>query len=431
MAIAMAKSGGIGILHRFLSVDEQCAQVRKVKRAEAFIIEDPYTISEDESLSAVRERIRVNGVKSLLVTDRKTNTLCGIITNRDLRFVEENDARKVRDLMTPKQKLRVHVEKSGKRMTPEEAQKLMQENRLEKLPLIDEQWNIRGLITSRDLYHYLNNPYATHDKNHQLLVGAAIGVKDGDLERALRLVDAGVDCIVVDIAHGHSDLAMKQVKALRKHLPKTVDIIAGNVATGAAAVDLVECGADSVKVGVGPGSICTTRIVTGCGVPQLSAILDVATELKKAGSDVPIIADGGIKTSGDITKALAAGAHTVMLGNLLAGTEESPGQTLVKNGKKVKIIRGMAGYGANISNREKQQMKKDDIFDVVPEGVEAQVPYRGRVKDIVHQLCGGLASGISYCGAFSIPEMQKNARFLRITGAGKRESGAHDVELIN
>ena len=341
------------------------------------------------------------------------------------------ESKVVREFMTPKSQLRVATVSKTDEVTPHQAKQLMQDFRVEKLPLVDKHWNIKALITSKDVYHYLNNPYSTHDKNHQLLVGAAIGVKDGDLHRAMKLVEAGVDCIVVDVAHGHSDLAMDQVRLLRKTIPNEVDIIAGNVATGDGAMDLVTCGADAVKVGVGPGSICTTRIVTGCGVPQLSAILDVANTFKRENVKIPIIADGGIKTSGDITKALAAGANTVMLGNLLAGTEESPGQTLVKNGKKIKIIRGMAGYGANLSNREKQQMKKDDIFDVVPEGVEAQVPYRGRVKDIIHQLCGGLASGISYCGAFNIEQMQKQAEFVKISGAGKRESGSHDVELIN
>jgi IMP dehydrogenase len=307
---------------------------------------------------------------------------------------------------------------------------MLQENRLEKLPLVDKDWNIFGLITSRDFYHALNNPHASHDRFQRLIVGAAIGVKSGDMERALALCEAGVDCLVVDVAHGHSALAMNQVKELKRAIGgRQVDIIAGNVCTGKGAMDLIACGADAIKVGVGPGSICTTRIVTGCGVPQLSALFDVANTLKEAKVRVPIIADGGVKTSGDITKALAAGAQTVMLGNLLAGTDESPGIVITKNGRKIKLIRGMAGISANLSNRERQSMKKDDIFDVVPEGVEAQVAYRGRVKDIIKQLCGGLASGISYCGANDIPGMQEKAKFVRITGSGIRESHAHDVTL--
>ncbi len=292
MAIAMAKAGGIGFLHRYLSVEEQVAQVRRVKRAEAFLIAEPYTVRPGETIGNLRALIRERGVKSTLVTD-ESGVLCGIITNRDLRFSNGQDAALVRDIMTPRDRLHVAILKSGQTVTPDEAKNLLQEHRLEKLPLVDEQFRVRGLITSRDLYHYLNNPFSSHDRNHQLLVGAAIGVKSNDLDRALQLVEAGVDCIVVDVAHGHSQLCMDQLRLLKRTLPDTVDVIAGNVATARGALDLVECGADGVKVGVGPGSICTTRIVTGCGVPQLSAILDVASVLNKL--SIPIIADGGIK----------------------------------------------------------------------------------------------------------------------------------------
>lgn len=292
MAIAMAKAGGIGFLHRYLSVEEQVAQVRSVKRAEAFIISDPYTISRTATVGQLRALTRERGVKSTLVTEAD-GALCGIVTNRDLRFSNDQDAALVADVMTPKSRLKVATLEAGQTLTPDEAKALLQQYRLEKLPLVDKEWRIRGLITSRDLYHYLNNPFSSHDRNHQLLVGAAIGVKSGDLDRALRLVEAGVDCLVVDVAHGHSQLCMDQVRLLRRSLGDAVDIIAGNVATGRGALALVECGADAIKVGVGPGSICTTRIVTGCGVPQLSAILDVAAVLNPL--KIPFIADGGIK----------------------------------------------------------------------------------------------------------------------------------------
>ena len=433
MAIAMAKAGGIGFLHRYLSPDEQVRQVMSVKRAEAFIIEEPYTISETTTLNELRDIIRRRqGVKSFLVVKRNEK-LRGIITSRDLRFASDhNGSTTVADLMTPLKRIVRLTVADGQMPTFQQAQEMLQKHRLEKLPLVDAQGKVKGLITSRDLFHYNSNKHSSHDANHQLLVGAAVGVKAGDTERATRLVEAGVDCIVVDVAHGHSSLCIEQVQALRKIMPSHVDLIAGNVATGEGALALAEAGADGIKIGVGPGSICTTRKVTGAGVPQLSAILDVRAALKANGyADLPCMADGGITTSGDITKALAAGADTVMLGSLLAGTDESPGLIITKNNRKVKIVRGMAGFGANISNQERNQGSIDrDIFDVVPEGVEATVQYRGAVRDIVYQLCGGLASGISYCGGTDIASMQRNARFVRITSAGKRESGSHDVDVI-
>merc|ERR1712137_1355738 len=289
-----------------------------------------------------------------------------------------------------------------------------------------ESFKLAGLITSRDIINSTQRPHASWDSKGRLLVGAAVGVKEGDIERAEALVEAGADVIVVDIAHGHSDLAVNAIRALKERIPN-VDVIAGNVCTAEGTRDLIEAGADGIKVGVGPGSICITRIVTGCGVPQLTAVIECANEALKYG--VPVIADGGIRTSGDIVKALAAGASTVMLGSLLAGTDESPGKTLVKGGKKVKVVRGMAGYGANMS-KNKRTTGKDDIFDMVPEGVEAVVPYRGALSGIIKQLVGGLCSGMSYCGAHNIDEVQANAEFIRITGAGIKESGSHDVDLV-
>jgi len=300
---------------------------------------------------------------------------------------------------------------------------LLDKYRIEKLPLVDKSNNVIGMITSKDILNQTSKK-ATVDKNGQLVVGAAIGVKDY-INRASALIDAGVDFLVIDIAHGHSDLALSALKSIKSKFD--IEVIVGNVATAEGTMELIENGADGIKVGVGPGSICITRIVTGSGVPQLTAIIDSVSVAKKYG--VPIIADGGIKNSGDITKALAAGASTVMLGSLLAGTDESPGEVLVKDGKRVKIIRGMAGYGANMSKQEKENIRSD-IFDIVPEGVEGLVAYKGPAKDIVKQLHGGLKSGISYCGAHSIQGMQENAEFIRITGSGMRESNSHDISKI-
>jgi IMP dehydrogenase len=419
MAIAMARNGGIGIIHRYLSIEQQVAMVRKVKRAESYKVEHPYTTSPETTFEDLQELMSEKGVHSILVTD-SANKLLGIVTTRDMRFVEHGA--KVQNFMTARDKLVT----ASPNISLDDAKKMLASHRIEKLPLIDEANNLCGLITSRDIINHSARPHRSLDTKGSLLVGAAVGVKDDYLDRAAALIEAGCDVLVVDIAHGHSTLAIDATKELKKRFPKT-DVIAGNVCTAEGTRDLILAGADGIKVGVGPGSICITRIVTGCGVPQLTAVVECANEARKHG--VPIVADGGIRTSGDITKALAAGASTVMLGSLLAGTDESPGQTIFKGGKKVKIIRGMAGYGANMANRQRQQ-GRDDVFDVVPEGVEASVPYRGPVNVIISQLIGGLASGISYCGAHDIAGMQKNSEFVKITGAGKSESGSHDVTVI-
>eukprot|EP01091_Cochliopodium_minus_P001859 TRINITY_DN11825_c0_g1_i1.p1 TRINITY_DN11825_c0_g1~~TRINITY_DN11825_c0_g1_i1.p1 ORF type:complete len:509 (-),score=167.76 TRINITY_DN11825_c0_g1_i1:7-1533(-) len=423
-AIAMATEGGIGIIHRFLSISDQVEMIKQVKRAESAVIQDPYTIGSNSTLYELKQLMNSKGVHSILVTS-KDNKLEGIVTSRDLKYLDLNmddQNEKVSSFMTSREKLIT----TNPSISLEDAKKIMQKNKIEKLPLVDENFILKGLITGKDLLRSIKSPLAVHDKNGQLMVGGAIGVKKGDVDRAIALVEAGCDVLVLDIAHGHSTLEINMLHTLKKILPGT-QIIAGNVATGEGAKALIEAGADAIKVGVGPGSICITRIVTGCGVPQLSAILDCYQVAKF--HDVPLIADGGIRNSGDITKALGAGAHTVMLGNLLAGTDESPGTTIVKDGKKVKIIRGMAGYGANLSKRQREE-QRDDIFDVVPEGVEAQVAYRGPVKEILRLLAGGLKSGISYCGGNSISDLHKNATFVRITGAGKTESGSHDVHKI-
>ena len=416
MAIAMARNGGIGIIHRFNSIEEQVKMVEEVKRAEGLIIRDPYCVNLVTSLEDIKSLMKSKKVHSLLVSER--GQLQGIITSRDIRFYKNGNT--AQEIMTPREKLIV-----GKPdISFEEATELLDKNRIEKLPLVDPDNNIKGLITSKDILNQINRPHASLDGHGRLLVGAAIGVKDY-LERAESLVAVDVDVLVIDIAHGHSDLAINTLKTLKEKFE--VDVIVGNVATVEGTEALIRAGADGVKVGVGPGSICITRIVTGSGVPQLTAVLNSATVAKKY--NVPIIADGGIRNSGDVTKALAAGASTVMLGSVLAGTDESPGDLLTKDGRRVKIIRGMAGYGANMSKRERENVRSE-VFDIVPEGVEGMVPYRGSVKDIIKQLVGGLQSGISYCGATNIYEMQSNAEFIRVTGSGKKESGSHDVSKI-
>jgi len=401
--------------------------IRRVKRSESFIVENPWTTGPDSTAKELLELMQDKGVGSILVTDGghgPRDKLLGIVTTRDMIFIDTSKGIKVKEVMTPREKLVV----SPSNISLEEAKHVLQKNRLEKLPLVDDKDHLRGLITAKDIQYKLQRPYASLDSKGSLLVGAAVGVKKGYLERAEALVNAGVDVLVVDIAHGHSDLAINATKELKKRFPH-MDVIAGNVATAEGTKALIEAGADAIKVGVGPGSICITRDVTGCGVPQLTAIIDCANAARPFG--IPIIADGGIRKSGDITKAIAAGASTVMLGSLLAGTDESPGETLVKGGKKVKVIRGMAGYGANMAKSDREKVKEKDVFDLVPEGVEAVVPYRGAVAGIIKQLIGGLKSGISYCGGKNIDDLQKNAEFMRITGAGKAESTFHDVQLLD
>ncbi len=418
MAIAMAQLGGIGIIHRFNSIEDQVAQVKKVKRFTNAIIEKPLTIHPTDSLETARYQMQKNGITSLLVTDNN-NKLVGILTKRDMWFPERVT---VADRMTPKDKLIVGYEG----MALEEAKNILLKHRIEKLPILKKDGSIAGLITSKDIDQATRYPHAALDAKRRLLVGAAIGVKEDALERAEELIKAGVDVLVIDIAHGHSNLAIGTLMSVKERFPD-VDVIAGNVACPEGVRDLILAGADCVKVGVGPGSICTTRITTGAGYPQFSAVLKCAEEAAKY--NVPIIADGGIRTSGDITKALAAGAHTVMLGSMLAGTEESPGLAFIKNGKRFKVVRGMASFGAKLGREvnENNNTKLKNVEGFVPEGIEAMVPFKGNVSEIIHQLLGGLRSGMSYCGATSIEALHEKAQFVRITSAGVRESGAHDV----
>ncbi len=421
MAITMARAGGIGIIHRFMSIEEQVKEVQHVKRADNIVINEPFTITPDKTLGDVKELLSHYQVSSILVVNYE-GKLEGILTRRDMMW-EDDMAKQVKEIMTSKESLIT----APRTITHEEAKKILAKYRLEKLPLVDGVGALQGLITAADILKRIHHPKATKDARGRLRVGAAIGVKDDFLQRAQALVEAGCDVLVVDIAHGHSDLAINAVKELKKRMPH-IDVIAGNVATVEGTKDLIEAGADAIKVGVGGGSICITRIVTGSGVPQLHAILECTKVAKEAG--VPIIADGGIRNSGDMTKALAAGASSVMLGNLLAGTDESPGITIFRNGVKQKICRGMASLGANLGRKERQGEKDDNPNEFVAEGVEATVPYRGKSEEVIYQLVGGLRSGISYCGARNIAEMQQNAQFIKMSPAGLRESHPHDVNVM-
>lgn len=433
MAIALARAGGLGVIHRFMTVEQQVKQVEKVKRAEGFIIENPYSIQPDATISQALRMMKSREVGGLIVTTGD-GKLVGLVTHRDVAMAPD-DKSLVSSVMTPASKL-VHARPG---ISPEDARSLLHENRLEKLPVIDDAGKLVGLITAQDVVKREHHPHATKDSRGRLRVGAAIGVSHSEVERAEALIGAGADVLVLDIAHGHADHCIEMVKNLRKLLP-TAQIIAGNVASGDGAVELAEAGADGIKVGIGPGSICTTRIVTGFGVPQLTAIIDSVAGLQSAGlGHIPVIADGGIKTSGDLVKSLAAGASSVMIGSLFAGCEEAPGSPVIRDGQKVKVVRGMASLGAAIGRKSAENShngedesaeSQEDWAKVIPEGVEAVVPYRGNVAEIIYQLIGGLRSGLSYGGAHDIRELQEKAEFIEITPAGVRESNYHDVGKI-
>ena len=422
MAIALAREGGVGIIHRFMTIQDQVDEVLKVKRSESVMIEQPYTINIDSSVGYAKKIMHDFGISGLLI--EKDKKLAGIITKRDLLF-ETNFDKNVISVMS---KDVVFAELGT---TIEKAKDILHKNRIEKLPIIDKDKHIIGLITTKDILKMEEFPNASKDKKGRLLVGAAVGVKGDYLERTEALLDAGADVMVVDIAHGHSDNAINCVHLIKKAF-KDCELIAGNIATGNGTEDLIRAGVDAIKVGVGSGSICITRVITGSGVPQLTAILDSVKIAKKY--EIPVISDGGIRNSGDLTKALAAGSSSVMVGSLLGGTDESPGKTLVKNGKKYKIYRGMASFYASLGRKyreEGEQIKEsDELNDYVPEGVEAMVSYKGSVVEIIRQLVGGLRSGLSYCGAKTINEMQQNAEFVRITTAGYIESQPHDVNVM-
>ncbi|CAI9832629.1 MAG: IMP dehydrogenase [Nitrosopumilus sp.] len=421
MAVAMARAGGIGIIHRFLTIAEQAGEVLKVKRSGSVVIESPYTIPPDRTVGGALAYAAEKGVSGLLVAG-PDGRLAGIITERDLLFADH--AGRVADVMTRD----VVTARPG--VSAEEAKRLMHEHRIEKLPITDGTGQIRGLVTSKDITNAADYPDASKDGKGRPLVGAAVGVRGDFLERSEALLGAGADVLVVDIAHGHSENELGTVRSIKKAFPDC-ELIAGNIATAAGAEDLIRAGVDAVKVGVGSGSICITRVVTGSGVPQLTAVMDCAAACRDHG--VPLISDGGTRTSGDATKALAAGASSVMLGGMLGGTDESPGTVLTKNGKRFKVYRGMASLAASIGRKAKEGAAPPpdaDLNDYVAEGVEAMVPHKGSVTDIIKQLAGGLRSGLSYCGAHTIPQMQENAEFIKMSRAGFAESQPHDVSVV-
>jgi IMP dehydrogenase len=428
LAIAIAQEGGIGVVHKNLTPRQQAAEVARVKRYESGLLRDPITVAPDATVRAVMQLSRQHGVSGFPVVDGKT--VVGIVTNRDLRFEDRLDAA-VREIMTPRERL-IWVREGA---SLEEGKALMHRHRLERVLVLSDGFELRGLMTVKDITKQTDFPNAARDAQGKLRVAAAVGVGDGTEERVELLVRAGVDALVVDTAHGHSQGVADRVRWIKRHYPQ-VDVVGGNIATGAAALALCEAGADAVKVGIGPGSICTTRIVAGVGVPQITAIDSVATALR--GSGVPLIADGGIRYSGDIAKALAAGADTVMMGGLFAGTEEAPGETILYQGRTYKSYRGMGSLGAMQQGSADRYFQEDaghgtannpNTAKLVPEGIEGQVPYKGSVVSIVFQMAGGLRSSLHYCGCVSIEDMQQHAEFVEITTAGIRESHVHDVQI--
>ncbi|QQN77900.1 MULTISPECIES: IMP dehydrogenase [Streptomyces] len=427
MAIAMARQGGAGVLHRNLSIEEQAAQVDRVKRSESGMVTDPITIRPDASLREADElcgRFRISGVP---VTDG-AGKLLGIVTNRDMAF-ESDRSRQVREVMTPMPLVTGQVGISG-----EQAMELLRRHKIEKLPLVDADGRLGGLITVKDFVKAEKYPNAAKDAEGRLIVGAAVGVAGDAYERAQALIEAGVDFVVVDTAHGHSRLVPEMAAKIKSNYDR-VDVVAGNVATRDGAQALVDAGVDGIKVGVGPGSICTTRVVAGIGVPQVTAIYEAALAAREAG--IPVIGDGGLQYSGDIAKALVAGADTVMLGSLLAGCEESPGELQFINGKQFKSYRGMGSLGAMQTRGEKRSYSKDRYFQesvgdddkLIPEGIEGQVPYRGPLASVVHQLVGGLHQSMYYLGGRTVPDIKERGRFVRITAAGLKESHPHDIQM--
>ena len=425
MAIAMAQAGGIGVIHQNLSPAEQAAEVRKVKRYESGMVVDPITIFPDETLADALALMSAQGISGIPVVERgmaaAKGKLVGILTNRDVRFAQDN-RQPIAELMT--KNLVTVREGVGKT----EAQRLLHEHRIEKLLVVDETFHCVGLVTVKDIEKATQHPNACKDSEGRLRVAAASTVGDHGFERVLQLIDAGVDCIVIDTAHGHSQAVIDQVARVKKQTSR-VQIIAGNIATAEAARALIDVGADALKVGIGPGSICTTRIVAGVGVPQLTAIMDVFEEAKK--SSVPVTADGGVKYSGDLAKAIAAGADVVMIGSLFAGAEESPGEVFLYQGRSFKAYRGMGSVGAMTAGSASRYFQGDvtDQLKLVPEGIEGQVPYRGPIAPILYQLAGGLRASMGYVGASTISQFQDLAQFVRITNAGLRESHVHDVTI--
>lgn len=427
MAIAMAKEGGIGIIHRFMTIDKEVAEVERVKRTEGFVVDKPYTIFPDKKIGQVKDLMRKSDITGFIVVD-KNNKVVGIISHRDVMF-EEKMRKRVDEVMTPLRKLIT----ARPDITFEKAKEVFKKYKVEKLPLLNKDGTLAGLITARTIENIARYPMATKDKMGRLRVGAAVGVTKDYLERAQELVKAGVDVLVIDVAHGHHEHTIKALKEFKKKL-SDVEVIAGNVATPEGVRDLIRAGTDAVKVGVGPGGLCTTRIVAGVGYPQLSAIMECSKIAIR--EKVPLIADGGTNYSGDLTKALAAGASTVMLAGWLAGTSESPGDIIMRKGLKYKVHRGSASFMSVADRKLAAEVSlngkgpRANLNTIVAEGVESIIPYKGAVTDVIYQLLGGLRSGMSYCNALTIEELWENADFVQITSAGFKESNSHNVEEI-
>ncbi|NJB37502.1 IMP dehydrogenase [Croceivirga sp. JEA036] len=421
MAIAMAREGGIGVLHKNMTIEQQALKVRKVKRAESGMILDPVTLPQDALVKDAKAAMKEHSIGGIPIVD-DAGKLIGIVTNRDLRF-EKNNNRPISEVMTSE-----NLVTAGVGTTLDQAEDILQENKIEKLPVVNENYKLVGLITFRDITKLTQKPIANKDQYGRLRVAAAIGVTPDAVDRAGALVKAGVDAIIIDTAHGHTKGVVNVLKEVKKAYPQ-IDVVVGNIATAEAARYLVEAGADAVKVGIGPGSICTTRVVAGVGFPQFSAVLEVAAAIK--GSGVPVIADGGIRYTGDIPKAIAAGADTVMLGSLLAGTKESPGETIIYEGRKFKSYRGMGSVEAMKEGSKDRYFQdvEDDIKKLVPEGIVGRVPYKGELMESMHQFIGGLRAGMGYCGAKDIATLQDSGKFVKITFSGIAESHPHDVTI--
>ncbi|MBM7645542.1 IMP dehydrogenase [Scopulibacillus daqui] len=418
MAIGMARQGGLGVIHKNMSIEEQAEQVDRVKRSESGVITNPFFLTPQNQVYDAEHLMGKYRISGVPIVDEEQH-LVGIITNRDLRFVHDYST-KIEEVMTKENLITAPVG-----TTLEEAEEILEKYKIEKLPLVDDQGILKGLITIKDIEKVIEFPNSAKDDQGRLLVAAAVGVTKDAMTRVEKLVEAGVDAIVIDTAHGHSQGVIEKLKEIRHAYPE-LNIIAGNVATAEATRALFEAGADVVKVGIGPGSICTTRVVAGVGVPQVTAIYDCATEANKYGK--AIIADGGIKFSGDVVKALAAGGHAVMLGSLLAGVEESPGEKEIYQGRQFKVYRGMGSVGA-MEKGSKDRYFQENQKKLVPEGIEGRVPYKGELSDTIHQLIGGLRAGMGYCGTATIQELRENAQFTRITGAGLVESHPHDIQI--
>ncbi len=442
MAIEMARNGGIGIIHRFQSIDDQAKMVEKVKRSETHIIRYPICVSKNTKIHEIEELMKLHNISTFLVSNeyemnfsnksppRKNsyvtkNTLAGIVTSRDLKFKTSGD-QQVLEVMTPIEKL-ITFNCENQKPDPVFLRDAMLKNRIEKIPLIGNENEILGLATLKDILRLFNETNANLDEDGSLMVGAAIGAKDDYIERAKSLVEVGCNVLIIDVANGHSQLCIDAVKKIKSLYPE-VDVVAGSVATGDGALKLIEAGADGIRCGIGNGSICITRIVSGAGVPQLTALLDCAPVCKKY--NIPLISDGGNRNSGNMCKALAAGADCIMLGRLVAGCEESPSKIIYRDGKLCKVYRGMAGYGANISKAQRTGDQEPSNKTFTPEGVEGYIPYCGPLKDVLHQFYSGIQSGMSYSGAKNIKELQENVQFIRITSSGKHESGVHDINKI-